>query len=109
MNLEALRLRRLIKPNLLMIINGVVSCAIWEAWPYKFAILGVEFHGVLNWTLLLLLSLILFLSSFLVLYIYKFRVVNKALLAINPNFYEEREFGKWFDYYVEQDDKQKKK
>jgi hypothetical protein len=105
MDLESKHLRWLIKPNLLAIINGVVSCAIWEAWPYKFAFFGVEFHGVLNWTLLLLLSLILFLLSFLVLYIYKFHVVNRALLEINPNFYEEREFSKWFDYYVEQDNK----
>ena len=64
--------------------------------------------GILHMLIILLLLLIAILLPFLILYVYKFHVVNKALLEINPNFYEERKFDKWFDYYAKHMDQQEK-
>ena len=60
-------------------------------------------------TLIILLSLLIaVLFPLLILFIYKHYSLKKYILSVEPNFYEHREFTKWFKYYAKQMDQQEK-
>src|SRR4030042_5817797 len=94
-------LRRIMKERTLSLLDAIVAAIVFAIWHYLREFSGPVFGEFPNMSLIILLILTFVLSSFLALYVYKFYVVNKALLQINPHFYEEREFGKWFDYYAD--------
>lgn len=91
--------KRIIKPQVLLLFHAILAALIVEGVKYLFPEIGIKWEITPSNLLLLSLFLLLSVTSFLILDVYKFRIVNKALLKINPRFYEEREFGKWFDYY----------
>jgi membrane protein CcdC involved in cytochrome C biogenesis len=58
---------------------------------------------------LLLISAILVITFLAVLYIYRFKKLEKYILNNDPGFYEHREFDRWYEYYVNQTEKEKPK
>ena len=89
-------------------MEAIGAALLVESLRHLLPLFGVEPKVLLaNWLPLMLSLLLISVLSFLVLYIYKFHVANKALLEIDPHFYEEREFGKWFDYYAKKAEKHK--
>ena len=108
MNQKSTPIRKIIKPRILGIADGLVAIVLYEYRHYLYQLFDVKFQAPhANFLLLILLVLLIVMFSFLVLYVYKFHVVNKALLEINPHFYEEREYSKWWDYYAKQAEKHK--
>ena len=108
MNQKSTPRRKIIKPRILGIAEAIGAALLIECLQYFPRIFGVETKALLaNWLPLSIFLLLFPISSFLVLYIYKYHVVNKALLEINPHFYEEREYSKWWDYYAKQEEKHK--
>jgi H+/Cl- antiporter ClcA len=108
MNQKSTPIRKIIKPRILGILDGLVAIILYEYRHYLYQLFGVKLQApYAKFLILTLLVLLIVVFSFLFLYVYKFHVVNKALLEINPHFYEEREYGKWFDYYAKHAEKHK--
>jgi len=103
------QLRKIIKARTLGILDGVGGAILYAMLrPCLILLLpSVSKEPVsmlLSLMLLLLIGLLISLS-FLILFIHKYRVANRALFEIAPHFYEEREFDKWFDYYTKHPNK----
>ena len=55
----------------------------------------------------LFVGIIIFLLTFLLLYIYKFRKLRKYILTTDPHFEDHMKFDYWFEYYAKQAEKHK--
>jgi len=97
----------IIKVRTLAIVDAIVAALLLESWCYLPRLFGVETQAMPSKILILISMLLLIALSYLALFIFKFNVVNTALLHIQPDFYEQREFGKWFDYYAKKEEKHK--
>jgi hypothetical protein len=106
---QSKQIRKILKARTLGILDGVGGAILYAILhPYLILLLPATpkepLAILLSLTTLLLLALLISVS-FLILFIWKFHVANKALLELNPHFYEHRQFDKWFDYYAKQIDK----
>ena len=97
-------LKAIVKPRVIAILDGILVLVVVYTGEQFLHLLGLQPKDNTN-TLLVLLLLLLVLSSWLVYFIYKFYIVQKALLEIQPDFYSQEEFNKWFDYYANKKDK----
>lgn len=101
------RLRRIMTGRMLSLLDALLIVVASAIWNYLREFPDPILREFPNMLLIPLLILMFVLSSFLVLFIYKFHVVNTALLHLQPDFYEQREYSKWWDYYAKQAEKHK--
>ena len=101
-------LKSIVKPRVIAMPDGILVLVFTYAGESIFHLLGLENNDSHN-ILLALLLFSLVLVSWLVFFVYKFHIVQKALLEIQPDFYTQKEFNKWFDYYANKKEKNSNK
>lgn len=78
-------------------------------------LLGVLYQGLVELKSIPTMSLWIWLTicgsfsllAFLLLYIHKFKTLEKYVLSIDPEFEDHREFDRWFEYYAKQSETKK--
>lgn len=92
-------LKAVIKPRIIAILDAILILLVIGVGERFLSLFGLEPKDQTS-AILMLLLLLLIVISWLSFYIYKFHVVEKELLQIEPNFYQQQEYSRWFEYYA---------
>jgi hypothetical protein len=98
-------LKLLVKPRVIAMLDGILALLVYSAGGQLLSLFGLDSKDSTTTIIVWLLILLIIVCSWLIYFLYKFHVIEKELLNIQPDFYSQKEFNKWFDYYANKKDK----